>query len=116
MTTELVVFLCFFLPGLIIVSANFLLFFFVSSEIHGTLSKAPQTEDKSAGSKELRVLISIFVTVGLTWFFGFLAALTNNIGTLVIYDIFKALLVTVVQVNGICPSMKITKIYKLILK
>jgi hypothetical protein len=75
---SLTVFLAFFLPGLLMVAANCVLFFFVASEIHGTLSKAPETEQKhKESSKELRVLISIFVTVGLSWVFGFFTALVS---------------------------------------
>lgn len=78
--SRLAVFLGFFLPGLLMVSANCVLFFFVASEIHGTLSKAPETEQRRKdNSKEMRVLISIFVTVGLSWAFGFLVALTNEV-------------------------------------
>jgi uncharacterized membrane protein YgcG len=62
------------------VSANCVLFFFVASEIHGTLSKAPENEQRRKdNSKEMRVLISIFVTVGLSWAFGFFVALTNEV-------------------------------------
>jgi hypothetical protein len=61
----------FFLPGLILISANAVLFFFVASEIHGTLAKAPDSEQREK-TKEFRVLMSIFVTVGLSWIFAFL--------------------------------------------
>jgi len=62
------------------VAANAVLFFFVASEIHGTLSKAPETEQKrKEHSKELRVLISIFVTVGLSWLFGFFTGLVSDV-------------------------------------
>jgi len=39
-------FLGFFLPGMIVVFANVVLFFFVATEIHSTLSKAPETEQR----------------------------------------------------------------------
>lgn len=81
--SRLAVFLGFFLPGLLMVSANCVLFFFVASEIHGTLSKAPETEQRRKdNSKEMRVLISIFVTVGLSWAFGFFVALTSDVDIL----------------------------------
>lgn len=94
-------FLCFFLPGLLILATNFLLFFFVASEIHGTLSKAPQTEQRSGeNSKEFRVLISIFVTVGLTWVFGFLTSLFATNSTIVLYNIFSLLFTITAPLQG----------------
>eukprot|EP01125_Pyxidicula_operculata_P008046 TRINITY_DN2720_c0_g1_i2.p1 TRINITY_DN2720_c0_g1~~TRINITY_DN2720_c0_g1_i2.p1 ORF type:complete len:219 (+),score=29.76 TRINITY_DN2720_c0_g1_i2:419-1075(+) len=67
-----------FLPGFILTSANAVLFFFVASEIHGTLSKAPDSEQREK-TKEFRVLMSIFVTVGLSWIFGFLNAILSEV-------------------------------------
>jgi len=72
------VFATFFLPGLILTSANAVLFFFVASEIHGTLSKAPDSEQREK-TKEFRVLMSIFVTVGLSWIFGFLNSILSGV-------------------------------------
>src|SRR5689334_5146510 len=72
------------------VAANAVLFFFVASEIHGTLSKAPETEQKrKENSKEMRVLISIFVTVGLSWIFGFFISLVSTV--FVLYQIVNIL-------------------------
>jgi len=89
------------LPGLLILATNFLLFFFVASEIHGTLSKAPQTEQRSGeNSKEFRVLISIFVTVGLSWAFGFLTSLFAQQKTIVVYDIFTVLFTITAPLQG----------------
>lgn len=44
MRQTVLVFVTFFLPGLIINSANCVFFFFVASEIHTTLSHAPDSE------------------------------------------------------------------------
>jgi len=75
---NVLVFATFFLPGLILTSANAVLFFFVASEIHGTLSKAPDSEQREK-TKEFRVLMSIFVTVGLSWIFGFLNSILSSL-------------------------------------
>uniref|UniRef100_A0A6B2LA28 G-protein coupled receptors family 2 profile 2 domain-containing protein n=1 Tax=Arcella intermedia TaxID=1963864 RepID=A0A6B2LA28_9EUKA len=75
------VFATFFLPGLILLAANAVLFFFVASEIHGTLAKAPDSEQREK-TKEFRVLISIFVTVGLSWIFAFFNAIFEQIPVL----------------------------------
>jgi len=64
-------FASFFLPGLIIISANAILFFFIGREIHETLAGAPKT-DRREKTKEFRVYISIFISIGLTWIFGYL--------------------------------------------
>jgi len=66
------------LPGLILISANAVLFFFVASEIHGTLAKAPDSEQREK-TKEFRVLMSIFVTVGLSWIFAFLNSILATV-------------------------------------
>jgi len=96
----LAVFLSFFLPGLITISANAVLFFFVASEIHGTLSKAPETEQREK-TKEFRVLVSIFVTVGLTWVFGFLAAVLAFLpNTTIPADIFEFLFAVTTPLQG----------------
>lgn len=65
------IFLGFFLPGLIIVSANSVIFFFIAREIHDTLKSAPKA-DKQEKWKEVRVYFSIFVSIGLSWIFGFI--------------------------------------------
>jgi len=56
-------------------------FFFVASEIHGTLAKAPDSEQREK-TKEFRVLMSIFVTVGLSWIFGFLNSIFSTVNVL----------------------------------
>eukprot|EP01128_Nolandella_sp_AFSM9_P011101 TRINITY_DN7815_c0_g1_i1.p1 TRINITY_DN7815_c0_g1~~TRINITY_DN7815_c0_g1_i1.p1 ORF type:complete len:341 (-),score=61.22 TRINITY_DN7815_c0_g1_i1:14-1003(-) len=85
----------FFIPGFILVCVNAVLFFFVASEIHFTLSNAPETERKE-NSKEIRVLLSIFVTIGLSWLFAFVYALVSRVEvvgdiTLVLMTIFTPL-------------------------
>jgi len=86
---SLAVFLGFFLPGLILVSINSVLFFFVASEIHTTLRHAPNDKESKHKAKEFRVLMSIFVTVGLSWIFGFLTAIVEKIE--ILYEIFLTL-------------------------
>eukprot|EP01087_Luapelamoeba_hula_P022545 TRINITY_DN810_c0_g1_i1.p1 TRINITY_DN810_c0_g1~~TRINITY_DN810_c0_g1_i1.p1 ORF type:complete len:572 (+),score=91.04 TRINITY_DN810_c0_g1_i1:132-1847(+) len=73
-TDSLFIFLFFFFPGLVIISANAILFFFVAKEIHETLASAPKT-NKRERRKELKVYISIFISIGLSWIFGFLMVL-----------------------------------------
>merc|ERR1712137_1352602 len=79
--SALVRFLCFFIPGLIIISCNAILFFFVGREIHETLSSASTSSDSGRPfdkeklktlKKEFRVYLSIFVSIGLSWIFGYL--------------------------------------------
>jgi len=64
-------FVGFFIPGLVIVSANAILFFFIGREIRETLAGAPKT-DRKEKRKEFRVYISIFISISLTWIFGYL--------------------------------------------
>lgn len=64
-------FLTFFLPGLIVISANAVLFFFIGREIHETLAGAPKSDQRDK-KKEFRVYISIFISIGLSWVFGYL--------------------------------------------
>ncbi|ELR20263.1 Gprotein-coupled receptor (GPCR) family protein [Acanthamoeba castellanii str. Neff] len=70
-TSALYIFLFFFIPGLTIISLNAILFFFVIREIHETLASAPKT-DKKDKKKEIRVYISIFISIevgelGVAW-------------------------------------------------
>jgi len=81
-TNSLAVFFGFFLPAFILVAANSVLFFFVASEIHGTLSRAPSDKEHKHRTKELRVLLSIFVTVGLSWMFGFFTSVFQKVPAL----------------------------------
>eukprot|EP00027_Filamoeba_sp_ATCC50430_P000024 CAMPEP_0168551612 /NCGR_PEP_ID=MMETSP0413-20121227/6268_1 /TAXON_ID=136452 /ORGANISM="Filamoeba nolandi, Strain NC-AS-23-1" /LENGTH=192 /DNA_ID=CAMNT_0008582155 /DNA_START=278 /DNA_END=856 /DNA_ORIENTATION=+ len=90
MNSGIAVFAAFFLPGLILISANTVLFFFVAREIHDTMSQAPQSERREK-STELRVYVSIFVSIGLSWIFGFLMAIfpSDNVGALILLVIFS---------------------------
>jgi len=90
------IFTTFFLPGFILVCINSVLFFFVASEIHGTLSKAPEAEQRES-SKEFRVLMSIFVTVGLSWFFAFLYAILATVDVINIILLVLMTLITPLQ-------------------
>jgi len=64
-------FLAFFIPGLICQAATAVFFFFISREIHETFKGAPNHEKRDA-KQEFRVYLSIFISIGLTWIFGYL--------------------------------------------
>jgi len=70
-TDDLARFLTFFIPGLLIISSNGILFFFIGREIHETLAGAPKSDQRDR-RKEFRVYISIYVSIGLSWVFGYL--------------------------------------------
>jgi G protein-coupled receptor 64 len=70
-TDDLARFLTFFIPGLIIISSNGVLFFFIAREIHETLAGAPKSDQRNR-KKEFRVYISIYASIGLSWVFGYL--------------------------------------------
>ncbi|KAM9942216.1 hypothetical protein ACTFIT_005588 [Dictyostelium discoideum] len=79
--SDLPVFLGFFVPGLLTVCANAVIFFFIAREIHDTLKNAPRT-DKKEKSKEFRVYFSIFVSIGLSWIFGFIMTFFSSASVL----------------------------------
>merc|ERR1712130_476008 len=65
----------------VIISCNAILFFFVGREIHETLSSASTSNESGRPfdkerlktlRKEFRVYLSIFVSMGLSWIFGYL--------------------------------------------
>jgi len=76
-TDDLTRFLTFFIPGLIIISSNGILFFFIGREIHETLAGAPKSDQRDR-KKEFRVYISIYISIGLSWMFGYLMFLVPN--------------------------------------
>eukprot|EP01097_Dermamoeba_algensis_P006662 TRINITY_DN4159_c0_g1_i1.p1 TRINITY_DN4159_c0_g1~~TRINITY_DN4159_c0_g1_i1.p1 ORF type:complete len:312 (+),score=79.12 TRINITY_DN4159_c0_g1_i1:123-1058(+) len=69
--------LLFFLPGLLIIATNSILFFFIAREIHETMAGATAT-DKKEKKEECRVYLSIFVSIGIAWIFGYLMLLVPN--------------------------------------
>jgi hypothetical protein len=87
-------FMTFFIPGLIILSCNGILFFFIGREIHETLAGAPKSDQRDR-KKEFRVYISIYVSIGLSWVFGYLMLLIpeEHIVTifLILFTIFTPL-------------------------
>jgi len=94
-TSSLANFLGFFLIALIITTANAVIFFFISREIHTTVGNSP-LHDKRDRVKELRVYISIFVSIGLSWMFGFIMSLMRpdsyeRLVFLVLYSVSAAL-------------------------
>jgi len=76
-TSDLARFLTFFIPGLLIISSNGILFFFIGREIHETLAGAPKSDVRDR-KKEFTVYISIYVSIGLSWVFGYLMFLVPN--------------------------------------
>jgi len=80
----------FFIPGLVVIAANAILFFFIGREIHETLATAPKT-DKRERRKELRVYLSIFISIGLTWVFGYLIYLIPNVTVQAIFLVLFSL-------------------------
>eukprot|EP01113_Clastostelium_recurvatum_P029966 TRINITY_DN362_c0_g1_i3.p1 TRINITY_DN362_c0_g1~~TRINITY_DN362_c0_g1_i3.p1 ORF type:complete len:364 (-),score=74.40 TRINITY_DN362_c0_g1_i3:44-1135(-) len=77
MAPGLPVFLAFFLPGLVVVSANCVIFFFIAREIHETLKSAP-IADRREKFKEYRVYFSIFASIGVSWIFGFIMTFAQS--------------------------------------
>jgi len=93
-TCDVARFVCFFIPGLIAVSINSVLFFFVGREIRETLSGAPKSDQRSK-KKEFRVYLSIFISIGLSWIFGYLMFIIPDATAatvfLVLFSIFTPL-------------------------
>lgn len=87
------VLIAFFVPGLLIVSANTILFVFVAREIRETLKGAADIRggDKKDLRRQLRVYISIVFSIGLSWIFGFLSLLFSAPETVVVQAIFDIL-------------------------
>mmetsp|Transcript_22794 Transcript_22794/g.64060 ORF Transcript_22794/g.64060 Transcript_22794/m.64060 type:complete len:314 (+) Transcript_22794:63-1004(+) len=76
-TEDVTRFVAFFIPGLVIMCTNALLFFFIAREIHETLESIPSTDSRNR-TNEFRVYLSIFVSIGLSWFFGYLLFVTPS--------------------------------------
>jgi len=103
-------FAAFFVPGLLIISANAILFFFIGREIHETLAGAPKT-DRREKRKEFRVYLSIFISIGLTWVFGYIMFLVPDPHWL--QDVFLTLFSVSTPMQGFfvffsyCINMKV---------
>jgi len=108
MEAGLPVFVAFFLPGLVVVSANSVIFFFIAKEIHETLKSAP-VADRKEQRKEARVYFSIFASIGLSWIFGFVMTFTGG----VLYAILLVLFSITTPLQGFmifisyCLNMKV---------
>ncbi|EGC36490.1 hypothetical protein DICPUDRAFT_151051 [Dictyostelium purpureum] len=74
---DLPIYLGFFVPGLIIVCANSITFFFTAREIQKTFKHSPPTKKKEK-SKQFRVYFSIFISIGFSWLFGFITVFFKN--------------------------------------
>jgi len=75
MKNDVTIFVAFFLPGLILISLNFIFFYFVAREIHETLSSS---SSEGASRKEFCVYLSITVSIGVSWTFAFLLFIVPN--------------------------------------
>jgi len=95
-TNDLARFLTFFIPGLLIISSNGILFFFIGREIHETLAGAPKSDQRDR-KKEFRVYISIYVSIGLSWVFGYLMFLVPND---IVITIFLILFTIITPLQG----------------
>jgi len=95
--SALVRFLCFFIPGLVVLSSNAVLFFFIAREIHDTLAGAPKSDQRDR-KKEFRVYLSIFISIGLSWIFGYIMFL---LPFPVVTDIFFVLFSVFTPMQGI---------------
>jgi hypothetical protein len=96
-TNDLARFLTFFIPGLLIISSNGILFFFIGREIHETLAGAPQSDQRDR-KKEFRVYISIYVSIGLSWVFGYLMFLVPEP---IVVTIFLVLFTITTPLQGV---------------
>jgi len=88
MEAGLPVFIAFFLPGLVVVSANSVIFFFIAKEIHETLKSAP-VADRKEQRKEARVYFSIFASIGLSWIFGFVMTFCTGVLAAILLVLFS---------------------------
>jgi len=84
-----VTFGAFFVPGIIIITINIILFYMIWREIRETLAGAPKTDQKNR-RQEFRVYLSIFVSIGVSWIFGYIqASIPEPITQLIFYIIFS---------------------------
>jgi len=63
----------FFVPGIVIITINVILFFLIGREIQETLAGAPKTDQRDR-KQEFRVYLSIFISIGVSWIFGYIEA------------------------------------------
>jgi len=120
--TQTAILVSFFVPGLLIVSANSVLFVFVAREIRETLKGAAEIRgggpEKKDTKRQIRVYMSIVFSIGLAWLFGFISVLfPPSDGTLIPYQIFDTLFNVFVPMQGYflfgsyCVNEKIFKKY-----
>jgi len=100
--SPIAVLVSFFIPGLLIVSANTILFFFIAREIRDTLKGAADIrgQDKKDTKRQFRVYLSIVFSIGLAWIFGFIYMIFTNAKTQVIASIFDILFNIFVPLQG----------------
>jgi len=85
-TDENTTFGAFFVPGIIIITVNIILFFLIYREIQETLAGAPKTDQRDR-RQEFRVYLSIFVSIGISWVFGYIEASVPQIEIQIIFFI-----------------------------
>jgi len=84
-----VIFGAFFVPGLLIITVNIILFYLILREVRETLAGAPKTDQKDR-KQELRVYFAIFASIGISWIFGYIqASIPEEIVQLIFFIIFS---------------------------
>jgi len=79
----------FFVPGIVIITVNVILFFLIGREIQETLAGAPKTDQRDR-KQEFRVYLSIFVSIGVSWIFGYIqASIPEEITQLCFFIVFS---------------------------
>eukprot|EP01100_Stratorugosa_tubuloviscum_P014153 TRINITY_DN740_c4_g1_i1.p1 TRINITY_DN740_c4_g1~~TRINITY_DN740_c4_g1_i1.p1 ORF type:complete len:331 (+),score=118.94 TRINITY_DN740_c4_g1_i1:132-1124(+) len=89
-TNQWVSFGTFFIPGFVVICLNCILFFIIGREIRETLGGAPKVDQRDR-KQEFKVYISIFISLGLSWIFGYIDALfkpKNDVLALIFFIIF----------------------------
>jgi len=88
-TDQYVTFGAFFVPGIIIITINVILFFLIGREIQETLAGAPKTDQRDR-KQEFRVYLSIFIVIGVSWIFGYIeASIPEKVTQTIFYIIFS---------------------------
>jgi len=88
-TDQYVVFGAFFLPGVMITTANVILFYLIGREIQETLAGAPKTDQRDR-KQEFRVYLSIFISIGVSWIFGYIeSSIPEPVTQLIFHIIFS---------------------------
>ncbi|EFA77602.1 G-protein-coupled receptor family protein [Heterostelium album PN500] len=98
MAPDLPIFYGFFVPGMIILISNCIIFFLVAREISDTLKKSPNEYRKNR-MREFRVYFSIFATLGVFWIFSFLGIFVDETSTISV--IFQTIVAVTAPTQGL---------------